>query len=78
MFTPAGPGQVTPGGGGMGSLMGEYQKFAEMMRQPITPNLQMPRAGPMRQRMSRHVESQRERDVGRMSRHAAHSDIGFA
>ena len=77
MFTPAGPGQVTPGGG-MGSLMGEYQKFADMMRAPIVPNLQMPRAGPIRQRMSRHVEAQRERDVGRMSRHAAHSDIGFA
>jgi hypothetical protein len=62
----------------IGSMMGQYQQFAEMLRTPIRPQIEMPRAGPIRQRMSRHVEAQRERDVGRMTRHSSHSDIGFA
>ena len=77
-FTPTHPGSITPGTGGIGGMMDQYRQFADMMRAPIVPNLQMPRAGPIRQRMSRHVEAQRERDVGRMTRHASHSDIGFS
>ena len=82
-FVPSSPGEIKPGvtsGGGMdmSSMIGEYQRFAEMMRQPIRPQIEMPRAGPIRQRMSRRVDAQRERDVGRMSRRASHSDIGFA
>lgn len=78
MFTPAGPGQVTPGPMDISGMMGQYRQFADMLRAPITPNLQMPRVGPMQRRMSRRVEDQRERDSGRMSRHASHSDIGFS
>jgi hypothetical protein len=77
-FIPNSPGRIDPGGMNVGSMAAEYQQFAEMLRTPIRPQIEMPRAGPIRQRMSRHVEAQRERDVGRMSRHAAHSDIGFA
>jgi murein DD-endopeptidase MepM/ murein hydrolase activator NlpD len=76
-FTPAGPGQITPGSMDLGGMAAQYRQFAEMVRAPIEPNIQMPRAGPIRQRMSRHVEAQRERDVTRMTRHASHSDIGF-
>jgi hypothetical protein len=77
-FIPNSPGRIDPGGMNIGSMAAEYQQFAEMLRTPIRPQIEMPRAGPIRQRMSRHVEAQRERDVGRMTRHAAHSDIGFA
>jgi len=77
LFTPAGPGQITPGGFDIGGMAAQYQQFAEMMRTPIRPQIEMPRAGPIMRRASRRIEQQREIDVSRMSRHAAHSDIGF-
>jgi hypothetical protein len=64
--------------GAMNRTLNQYHEMVEEMQKPIRPVMEMPRAGPIRQRMSRHVESQRERDVGRMTRHASHSDIGFA
>jgi hypothetical protein len=76
-FTPAGPGQITPGGMDIGSMIAQYRQFADEIAKPLRANIEMPRSGPMRQRMSRRIEQQRERDVGRLTRQAAHSDIGF-
>ena len=59
-------------------MLSQHRALVSELSQPIRPQIEMPRSGPIRQRMSRHIEAQRERDVGRMTRYAAHSDIGFA
>jgi hypothetical protein len=64
-------------GGIYDSALSGFRALRDEITKPIQPQVEMPRAGPMRQRMSKRVEQQRERDVGRMTRHASHSDIGF-
>ena len=59
------------------SLM-QYRQLADEMQKPLRPNIEFPRSGPIRHRMSRRVEAQRERDVGRMTRYASNSDIGMS
>jgi hypothetical protein len=54
------------------------RRMRSELEKPIVPKIEMPHAGPIRQRMSKRVEGQRERDVGMMTRHASHSDIGFS
>ena len=67
-----------PGGFDFGGALAQFRELADEISKPLRASVEMPRAGPMRQRMSRRVEAQRERDVGRMSRHAANSDIGMS
>ena len=66
-----------PGGFDFSGALAQFRELASEISKPLQPSMEMPRAGPMRQRMSRRVEAQRERDVSRMTRHAAHSDIGM-
>jgi murein DD-endopeptidase MepM/ murein hydrolase activator NlpD len=75
---PAPEGIPMAGGVDYKDTLAQYREFAAEVSQPIRAAIEMPRAGPMRQRMSRRVEDQRERDVGRMTRYAAHSDIGMS
>jgi hypothetical protein len=65
-------------GGMFDAALVQYRALRDEMTKPVKASVEVPRAGPVRQRMSRHVEQQRERDVTRMSRHASHSDIGFS
>ena len=65
------------GGFNFSEALAQYRSFADELLKPIRANIELPRAGPIRQRASRRVEAQRERDVGRMTRYASNSDIGI-
>jgi TP901 family phage tail tape measure protein len=79
LFVPGQSGVVQPGGQvDYSALFAQHRALAAEMQQPIRPQIEMPKMGPIRQRASRRVERQREVDVGRGQRYAAHSDIGFS